>query len=81
MSDEPNKRSRAWIIWTALALLGVLALYPLSAGPLLWISNRTGLPRGGVKAINTFYGPLIWLRSKSETADKAFEWYFNLWKK
>jgi hypothetical protein len=78
MSDEPKKRAR--IVWTALALLAVVVLYPLSAGPVLWISLRTGLPRGGGKVLDTFYEPLIWLRSKSKTADKAFERYFNVWK-
>jgi hypothetical protein len=76
MTDRPRKASRAWIGW---ALLAVLVSYPLSAGPVLWISNRTGEPPVSVvKAVDTFYEPLSWLRSKSETADSALSWYFKI---
>ncbi|HEV3302717.1 MAG TPA: hypothetical protein VG055_23900 [Planctomycetaceae bacterium] len=82
MSDEPKKRSRAWIGGASFALLGLLVLYPLSAGPLVWIANRTEEPPVGVvKAIDAFYEPLSWLRSKSETADNALDWYFKLWER
>ncbi|HEV3303722.1 MAG TPA: hypothetical protein VG055_28980 [Planctomycetaceae bacterium] len=37
MSDEPKKRSRAWIAWVTIGLLG---LYPLSIGPAARISTH-----------------------------------------
>jgi len=39
MSDEPKKRSWKWIAWTALALI---ALYPLSVGPVLLLAGKWG---------------------------------------
>ena len=37
MSDEPKKRSRAWIGWAAFLLF---VLYPLSIGPAAWFDDR-----------------------------------------
>ncbi len=35
MSDEPKRRSRAWIGWAFVLLLVVV--YPLSEGPAIWL--------------------------------------------
>ena len=52
MSDEPKKRSRAWI-WRTVALF---SLYPLSIGP----ANRICVTVGGhaMEIYGTIYGPL-----------------------
>jgi hypothetical protein len=70
MSDEPKKRSRAWIGW---ALLAAMVLYPLSLGPVCWLA-----PQSSDETINKVYAPIDWLRSRSETVDNAVVWYTRL---
>jgi hypothetical protein len=60
MSDEPKKRSRAWIWWT----VGLLVFYPLSAVPFALISDRwvsSGIvSRASVeRVIGGIYGPVL----------------------
>ena len=42
MSDEPKKRSRAWIWWTLLVVF--VLLYPLSVGPMAWLESHDWIP-------------------------------------
>jgi hypothetical protein len=66
MSDEPKKRSRAWIIhWAAVALL---VAYPLSMGP--------AIRYGGIDAVK-FYRPLEWMTP--EQVDPLLNWYLEFW--
>jgi hypothetical protein len=52
MSDEPKKRSRAWIGWAAL---GLFVGYPLSGGPLVFMDAAGYRPS---QAIMVLYWPL-----------------------
>jgi hypothetical protein len=82
MSDEPKKRSRAWISWTALA---VFLLYLLSAVPECLVgawSAEFGLFRSETVArgIDAVYAPVIWmtdtvpvLRHAAEAVSSALE--------
>jgi hypothetical protein len=54
----------------AVALIVVLAAYPLSLGPACWISSLTGRGNGAVSAI---YEPLIFDGPKF--ASRGFQWY------
>jgi hypothetical protein len=59
MSDEPKKRSWAWVGWTTL----VLALYVLSAGPAAYLWSHEIVSEPVAKAIGWFYfptSPLTW---------------------
>jgi hypothetical protein len=80
MSDEPKKRSRAWIWW---ALLALLVLYPLSLGPAFaiadWIVITNPEPRF-YYAIVYIYAPLWWVGDYSESARDAREWYIDWWR-
>jgi hypothetical protein len=73
MSDERKKRSRAWIGWTLIALFVV---YPLSMGPVGWISNRNQSWR----IFNAAYAPLIWLCESSEPISRGINWYLDFWR-
>lgn len=66
MSDEPKKRSRAWIV---LALISVLALYPLSFGPAAEL---------GLAAEDGFYKPL-WAAQESKTFGGITDAYLHFW--
>jgi hypothetical protein len=70
MSDEPKKRSRAWIWWT---LVAVFVLYPLSIGPVAWVT------RGEVIWVMFPYLPILWIAEASPPpVAKALKQYMQL---
>ncbi len=75
MSDEPQKRSRAWIGWMLLALP---ILYVLAAGPLEWMAARHLIGR---EPAVTIYAPLRWARNRSEpfrwAIDSYVDWFLR----
>jgi hypothetical protein len=70
MSNEPKKRSRAWIGWTALALF---VLYVVSSGPAFCLLQDAWRERDGV----SIYYPVWWCVTKNDTALAAFESYLG----
>jgi hypothetical protein len=77
MSDEPKKRSRAWIGWVLVAVFG---MYPLSVGPVWWASDHFHLWLfDGVHESpqHTFYAPLFWVGEKWPAFDDAVTWYMR----
>ena len=81
MSDEPKRRSRAWIGW---ALIAAILLYPLSMGPAFrWASgDPIADPMAHferVERLGTAYAPIVWLNQHFEWASSATKWYMALW--
>jgi len=76
MSEEKRK-TRAWIGWAALALLVLLVLYPLSAGPAIWFSGRGYLLTSDAGGI---YIPFQWAyRHAPQRVRTATDSYLRLW--
>ncbi|HEV3302430.1 MAG TPA: hypothetical protein VG055_22435 [Planctomycetaceae bacterium] len=73
MSDEPKKRTRAWIWWAAVALL--LLAYPLSAGPVGRCVLKSSNPQAKWQTLRTVYAPIFWLRRHSGSAQPVIDWY------
>jgi hypothetical protein len=73
MSDEPKKRSRAWIGW---ALLAVLVVYPLSAGPVTLSLYRAKIDD---RVLGTPYAPIKWVMNNNDTFRRVFLTYLGLW--
>ncbi|HEV3301234.1 MAG TPA: hypothetical protein VG055_16405 [Planctomycetaceae bacterium] len=74
MSDEPRKRSRAWIGWTALTLF---VLYPLSFGPVVRFREYNPV---SFETMASIYLPLELATRKCEPLRRALDWYIKLWK-
>ena len=72
MSDEPKKRSWKWIAWTALALI---ALYPLSVGPVLLLAGKWG----GLPAAIMVYAPILGTLHRWPAVGRVVLWYLRLW--
>ena len=63
MSDEPKKRSRAWIWW---ALILMFVLYPLSTGPSMRLASSSD---SWLQFHSIVFEPLFWVSEQSETID------------
>jgi hypothetical protein len=59
-----------------VALVVVLAGYPLSFGPACWLSSW--LRYGGERLIPTAYRPILMTRDSSESFFRISEWYAEL---
>jgi hypothetical protein len=76
MSDEPKKRSRAWIGWAPLA---AFVLYPLSIGPADCVLGRcSGHPRISAGLLAAYY-PISCICGKSATLTALLGDYLVLW--
>jgi hypothetical protein len=73
MSDEPKKRSRAWIGWA------LVVLYPLSIGPADCIVGRcSGHPWISAGLLAAYY-PISSICAKSATLTTMLGHYLVLW--
>jgi hypothetical protein len=73
MSDEPKKRSRAWIWWAALTVL--LAAYPLSIGPAFLLARKFG----GAPVALMIYMPILGTLHRWPPIGRVVIWYLHLW--
>ena len=62
--------------WFTVALVAVLAGYPLSFGPACWISSRSGT---GVSVVNSAYQPMLGLAFDGpDVIRRGTLWYVQL---
>jgi hypothetical protein len=77
MSDEPKKRSRAWIVWTVLALP---LLYALSIGPAIWLELYSPLRSEQLRRFDeAAYVPLRRVYKTHAILEAAVDRYADLW--
>jgi hypothetical protein len=74
-----NRRER-WATRTAAALVVLLVLYPLSAGPFTWLVFHGWLPDWAMPVVHGLYRPLEWIVYDGHQFHDAFEWYIELWR-
>jgi hypothetical protein len=80
MSDEPKKRSRAWIWWWRWAAFAALlpAIYVLLWGPALWLHIRTD-SEWISKCFAIVYGPLEDFVLERRALRPIAKWYLHFW--
>jgi hypothetical protein len=66
--------------WATVALVAVLAAYPLSFGPACWLRTPRDLKVGSfwyrnVMVAPSAYLPIGWLSQRSHRIRQAFGWY------
>lgn len=71
-----EKRKPGWPFWTAVSLVAVLILYPLTIGPACLIIHRSGYVM--VEA-PLAYCPIGWAARRFRWIDGSLEWYIRLW--
>lgn len=66
--------------WT-LVTLALLVAYPLSMGPVWWITSRTDVFDDVVEpAAQVVYDPIVWLDDHGpKWFGKFITWYLRLW--
>jgi RsiW-degrading membrane proteinase PrsW (M82 family) len=74
-----NRRER-WAKRMAVALVVLLAGYPLSIGPVFCLRIMIGDPQWAKDAYEFTYLPLLWALGQSpQSVVSAMDWYFELW--
>lgn len=76
MTQESCK-PKSWAWWAVLVVLAVLVLYPLSIGPVAWLSLKCDVPQWLDVATDHFYAPANWLMDSGPQA--LSDWYFRYW--
>ena len=80
MSDRRDwwKRKRRW----AAVAVWLIAAYPLSLGPMIWLYDRGYLPASALAYVDPFYAPLGLSMSDGRGGVRAsmrlYVWYLNL---
>ena len=79
MNEERTKAGATF--WLTVALVAVLAAYPLSAGPAeFWVSPKLRKFKWMTTTIDTIYAPLWWAFDRSPGwVRKATGPYFDWW--
>ncbi len=77
-----TKRQRSSIEgWVVVTMTALLVLYPLSAGPAVWLCvnlpQRYVLPALDVSC--AVYAPLDWVFAHSRMTDEAWNRYIDFW--
>ena len=75
---EGENRRGGWLaLWSAVLLLAVFVVYPLSTGPAAWLHSKTGYP---LWILEIIYGPFDWVLERSpDWVGKLFVRYMRLW--
>ena|SRR5436190_17578557 len=72
-----NRRER-WAKWTAAVLVVVLTAYPLSIGPVIWLSRSGWIPESAGRPLAYLYAPLNFVELIPKIGP-LFEWYMERW--
>ena len=65
--------------WATMVVVVALVVYPLSAGPALWIAHQD-IPQWSLNAICFVYAPMNWLEQESPAPiARAVRGYLSLW--
>lgn len=76
-----NRQRSSLVSSVAAAIISLLVLYPLSAGPVVWLCvnlpQRYVLPALDVSC--AVYAPLDWVFAHSRMTDEAWNRYIDFW--
>jgi hypothetical protein len=80
MERDESKRGKRPIVTIAVLILAVLlVLYPLSAGPVIYLQTSGRLIVTKDSAIGRFYAPLNWAEAKCRPFGRLMQRYGSLW--
>jgi hypothetical protein len=79
MSMTDRKPTAAF--WITVALVAVVAGYPLSTGPFAWLCDHGFLSDASAALVGrSFYGPITWLHEHGpQPFQDSINWYVSLW--
>ena len=81
MSDERKEKAGGpFAILAVLCTAGLIAAYPLSAGPVEWAFRKGYLGDEAGRFTRAIYAPLIWLMENAGWFKQLAEWYLSLWR-
>ncbi len=76
---KEKRKPRLWLVCLTAAFI-LLVIYPMSAGPFVWLHRNGIIPAAAVEYLEVVYLPLGFLcESVPVPIASAFEWYLALW--
>lgn len=75
LESEPEERR--WIRPWHLALVGVLVGYPLSVGPVLWLSRTLDPNQDHIIFLMWIFAPLEFLHRTVSPVHAFYDWYLS----
>jgi len=78
-TSESNRRSHRFRK-SAIAVVVLMVLYPLSWGPVMWLLQQSDIDHKYIRLINRVYEPLLpVMRLMLEPVQSAYREYFAWW--
>ncbi len=72
MSDEPKKRSRAWVWWSAaLFLVYVLSIFPVAFSFAYCVDATLISNQRAESILRVIYWPIVWCMDHSPAVDRT----------
>jgi hypothetical protein len=76
---EEKRKPRWWLVCFTAAFM-LLVVYPLSAGPFVWLHQNGIIPAAAVEYLGVVYLPLKFVcEAVPVPIGNTFEWYLVLW--
>ena len=80
MEDEKKRVGWWWACWLGMALAALLIVYPLSAGPVVCIAQKTDSPDWLLSGLDYFYYPAFYaVTCIPESAGNLYADYLSWW--
>ena len=74
-------RRERWAKWTAVAVVIVFVIYPLSTGPAVWFDSRGMISKERSNRIfGTLYAPVMYVARQSIVTTRLWAWHAQLWR-
>jgi len=83
MNSSPNpeegRSSKPVLPYVAVVSVAVLVAYPLSMGPMLWLSTHGYLSDGARQVLSRLYEPLWVVAGYTPFLKQFLHWYVRFW--
>lgn len=75
---EEKRKPRSWLTWLVIGLV-LLVAYPLSQGPVVWLSSHGKINETTCRYMDAFYLPVHLVTIRAPRVWKAYHSYLRWW--
>ena len=78
-NENTGKSGYNHATWWLVAAFALLIAYPLSIGPLVYLTEKDHIPEEAEDTLSIIYAPILWLMDSSEQVSAGMEVYIGWW--